>query len=397
MKATIKEFLRLESAAGLILISAAVLAMVVANSPLSALYDMLLDVPVEVRIGALEIAKPLILWINDGLMAIFFFLVGLELKREVLQGELSDPSSVWLPLFGAIGGIAFPVGIYVWLNYGDAEAMTGWAIPAATDIAFALGVLTLFGERVPVALKVFLVSIAIFDDIAAIVIIAVFYSGDLSLTALLIAGGCLIVLYAMNRLGVADNSPYIWIGLIMWTALLKSGVHATLAGVALAAFIPMRAKNEPDRSPLRELESDLHHLVAFIILPLFAFANAGISFGRMGLDDLLHPVSVGIILGLFAGKQIGVATFCYVAIKTGLARMPTGMSFGSLYGAAALCGIGFTMSMFIGSLAFESQSTSIEILLDERLGIVVGSLMSALLAIAVLHLSLPKTDHNGAR
>ena len=364
--------------------------MIVANSPLSALYDMLLGVPVEVRIGAFEIAKPLILWINDGLMAIFFFLVGLELKREVLQGELSDPSSVWLPLFGALGGIVVPVGIYVWLNYGDAEAMTGWAIPAATDIAFALGVLALFGERVPVALKVFLVSIAIFDDIAAIVIIAVFYSGDLSLTALLTAGACLIVLYAMNRRGVSDNSPYIWVGLIMWTALLKSGVHATLAGVALAAFIPMHAKNEPNRSPLRELESDLHHLVAFVILPLFAFANAGIPFDRMGLDDLFHPVSVGIILGLFAGKQIGVATFCYVAIRTGLARMPAGMSFGSLYGAAALCGIGFTMSMFIGSLAFESQSTSVEVLLDERLGIVVGSLLSALLAIVVLHLSLPK-------
>jgi len=367
--------------------------MVVANSPLSALYDMLLDVPVEIRIGAFEIAKPLILWINDGLMAIFFFLVGLELKREVLQGELSDPSSVLLPLIGAIGGIAVPVGIYVWLNFGDAEAMTGWAIPAATDIAFALGVLALFGQRVPVALKVFLVSIAIFDDIAAIVIIAVFYSGDLSLTALLTAGACLVVLYAMNRQGVSDNSPYIWIGLIMWTALLKSGVHATLAGVALAAFIPMQAKNEPTRSPLRELESDLHHLVAFVILPLFAFANAGIPFDRMGLDDLFHPVSVGIILGLFVGKQIGVSSFCFIAIKTGLARMPAGMSYGSLYGAAALCGIGFTMSMFIGSLAFGSQSTSVEILLDERLGIVVGSLLSALLAMAVLHLSLPKPGH----
>ena len=390
MKATIKEFLRLESAGGLLLMGAALLAMVVANSPLSGWYDLLLEVPVEIRVGTFEIAKPLILWVNDGLMAIFFFLVGLELKREVLQGELSDPSSIVLPLVGAVGGIVVPVGIYVWMNSGDPEAMTGWAIPAATDIAFALGVLALFGPRVPVALKVFLVSIAIFDDIAAIVIIAVFYSGDLSITALVTAVACLGVLFAMNRRGVSDSSSYIWVGLIMWAALLKSGVHATLAGVALAAFIPIQSRQEPDRSPLRELESNLHHLVAFIILPIFAFANAGIPFDRMGIDDLLHPVSVGIMLGLFLGKQIGVTGFCVIAIKTGLARMPQGMTFGSLYGVAALCGIGFTMSMFIGSLAFESQSTSVDMLFDERLGIVTGSVLSALTAIVILHLTLPK-------
>ena len=396
MKATIKEFLRLESAGGLLLMGAALLAMVVANSPLSGWYDLLLEVPVSIRVGAFEIAKPLILWINDGLMAIFFFLVGLELKREVLQGELSDPSSIVLPLVGAIGGIVVPVGIYVWMNSGDPEAMTGWAIPAATDIAFALGVLALFGPRVPTALKVFLVSIAIFDDLAAIVIIAVFYSGDLSVTALVTALGCLAVLFVMNRRGVSDNSPYIWVGLIMWAALLKSGVHATLAGVALAAFIPMQSHDNPDRSPLRELESDLHLLVAFVILPIFAFANAGIPFDRMGLDDLLHPVSVGIMLGLFIGKQIGVAGFCVIAIKTGLAKMPPGMTFGSLYGVAALCGIGFTMSMFIGSLAFESQSTSVEMLFDERLGIVTGSILSALTAVVILNLTLPKTGDDPA-
>jgi NhaA family Na+:H+ antiporter len=370
--------------------AAAVLAMVVANSPLSHWYDMLLDVPVEARIGALEIAKPLILWINDGLMAVFFFMVGLELKREVMAGELSDPSSVILPLVGAAGGIIVPVGIYAWFNTGDAEAMAGWAIPAATDIAFALGVLALFGSRVPIALKVFLVSIAIFDDIAAIVIIAVFYSGNLSLTALGVALACIVVLFAMNRRGVSSNASYFWVGLIMWTALLKSGVHATLAGVALAAFIPMQARDEPDRSPLRELESDLHHLVAFAILPIFAFANAGIPFARMGLDDLFHPVSAGIILGLFVGKQLGVASFCSLAIRLGLARMPGGMTYGMLYGGSALCGIGFTMSMFIGSLAFESGSTSVDMYFDERLGIVVGSLLSALLAALILHLTLPK-------
>ncbi len=372
------------------LMAAAVLAMVVANSPLDGWYGLLLDVPVEVRIGALEIAKPLLLWINDGLMAIFFFLVGLELKREVMEGELSDPSSVILPLVGAVGGILVPVGIYISLNLGNEEQMTGWAIPAATDIAFALGILTLFGKRVPVSLKVFLVSIAIFDDIAAIVIIAVFYSGDLSLTALMFAVVCLAVLAVMNRRGVADVSPYLWVGLIMWTALLKSGVHATLAGVALAAFIPMRSRTEPDRSPLKRLENDLHHLVAFVILPIFAFANAGIPLQSMGMDDLLHPVSVGIILGLFIGKQVGVTFFCWVALKSGLARLPTGMTFGGLYAVSALCGIGFTMSMFIGSLAFESTSPSMQIYFDERLGIVTGSLLSAITAAIVLNLTLPK-------
>ena len=223
-----------------------------------------------------------------------------------------------------------------------------------------------------------------------------FYSGDLSVTALLVASACLVILFVMNRRGVSDNSPYIWVGLIMWVALLKSGVHATLAGVALAAFIRMRSKYEPERSPLRELESDLHHLVAFVILPIFAFANAGIPFDRMGIDDLMHPVSVGIMLGLFLGKQIGVTAFCVVAVKTGLAKMPPGMTYGTLYGVAALCGIGFTMSMFIGSLAFESQSTSIDMLFDERLGILAGSVLSALAAIVVLHLTLPKSERSPA-
>ncbi len=390
MKATIKEFLRLESAGGLLLIGAAALAMIVANSPLSPWYDLLLDVPVEVRVGALEIAKPLVLWINDGLMAIFFFLVGLELKREVLAGELSDRSSIVLPLAGAVGGIVVPVGIYVWMNYGDADAMIGWAIPASTDIAFALGVMALFGARVPVALKIFLVSIAIFDDIAAIVIIAVFYSGDLSQEALLVASACLIVLFVMNRRGVSDNSPYVWVGLIMWTALLKSGVHATLAGVVLAAFIPMQSKYEPQRSPLREFENDLHHLVAFIILPVFAFANAGVTFSGMRLEDFLHPVSTGIAAGLFFGKQIGVFLFCWVTVRFGLAKLPPGTNFGCLYGVSALCGIGFTMSMFVGSLAFERNPIDLQVIFDERIGIIAGSLASAMLAAVVLHFSLPK-------
>ena len=390
MKATMKEFLRLESAGGILLIAAAALAMIAANTPLREYYDLLLDVPVEVRIGALIVAKPLILWINDGLMAVFFFLIGLELKREVLAGELSDWRNIVLPLFGAVGGIVVPVAVYVYFNHGDELAMNGWAVPAATDIAFSLGVLTLFSSRVPIALKVFLVTVAIFDDIAAIVIIALFYSGDLSRAAILSAAACLLVLWIMNRRGVSSTSTYIWVGIIMWIAVLKSGVHATLAGVALAAFIPMQSTVEAGRSPLRELESDLHHVVAFLILPVFAFANAGVSLQGVDFEYLLHPVPLGIALGLFIGKQVGIFGACWLAIKTGIAKLPDGASWGSLYGISVLCGIGFTMSMFIGSLAFEAGETNSAMLFDDRLGTIVGSLLSAVLAYTVLQFSLPK-------
>ncbi len=390
MQATIKEFLRLESAGGILLIGAAVLAMIAANTPLSEYYDLLLDVPVEVRVGGLIVAKPLILWVNDGLMAVFFFLVGLELKREVVEGELSQLGNVVLPFCGAIGGVIVPVAIYVAFNHDDPLAMNGWAVPAATDIAFSLGLLSLFSDRVPVGLKVFLVSVAIFDDLAAIIIIAIFYSGSPSLTALVTAAVCLTILTAMNRKGVSAISPYIWVGIIMWVAVLKSGVHATLAGVALAAFIPMRSRMEEGRSPLRELESDLHHVVAFVILPVFAFANAGVSLKNIGLEYILHPVPIGIALGLFAGKQIGVFTICWIAIKLGLAKLPAGSSWGSLYGISILCGIGFTMSMFIGSLAFETSGMDVHLMFDDRLGTIIGSLASAALAYVVLHITLPK-------
>ena len=390
MKANIKEFLQLESAGGILLISAAALALLVANSPFDVYYALLLDVPVEVRVGALIVAKPLVLWINDGLMAVFFFLVGLELKREFLEGELSRASNVVLPFCGAVGGVIFPVLIYVAFNRGDTDAMSGWAIPSATDIAFSLGLLSLFSGRVPIGLKIFLVSVAIFDDLAAIIIIAIFYSAELSAASLLTAAACLAVLTIMNRRGVSDISPYLWVGLIMWTAVLKSGVHATLAGVALAAFIPMKSTTEPSRSPLRELESDLHHVVAFAILPIFAFVNAGVPLAKLGLDDLLHPVPMGITLGLFLGKQVGVFGICWLAIKLGFARLPAGATWGSLYGVSVLCGVGFTMSMFIGSLAFENEGMNLRLLFDDRVGTIVGSLLSALLAYIVLHWTLPK-------
>jgi len=389
MKSTLRDFLKLESAGGITLMVAAVLAMIVANSPLKLWYDLLLDMPVEVRVGALQIAKPLILWINDGLMAVFFFLIGLELKREIVEGELSQPSNLILPAMGALGGVLVPVLIYLLFNYEDEASLRGWAIPAATDIAFALGILTLLGSRVPVALKVLLVSLAIFDDLAAIIIIAIFYTSKLSATALIVAAACLCVLYAMSRKGVVSITAYVWVGVIMWVAVLKSGVHATLAGVAVAAFIPMRDPAEPDRSPLRELEHDLHCLVAFVILPLFAFVNSGVSLAGVGIGDMLHPVPLGIAAGLFVGKSTGVFLFCWMAIAAGTAKMPEGTNWASLLGLSVLCGVGFTMSLFVGSLAFESSGTSMTTIFDERLGIIAGSLLSGAVGYFILRASLP--------
>ena len=386
-----RDFLKLESASGILLMMAAMLAMIAANSPAADLYGYFIETPVEIRIGALQIAKPLLLWVNDGLMAIFFFLVGLELKREFLEGELSSPANIMLPALGAVGGMAVPVAIFVWFNHGDAAAMQGWAIPAATDIAFALGILMLLGSRVPVSLKVFLVSLAIFDDLGAIVIIAVFYSSDLSVDALVFSGLCLVLLGAMSWRGVITLSPYVVVGIVMWIAVLKSGVHATLAGVALAAFIPMRDPDDPTHSPLKNLEHDLHSVVAFGVLPLFAFVNAGISLEGLGLSSLLHSVPMGIALGLFAGKQLGIFLLCFLAIKTGLARLPDGANWGSLYGVSILCGVGFTMSLFIGSLAFENITFDAGKVFDERLGIIVGSMASGILGYLVLRLALPKS------
>lgn len=386
-KSFIAEFLALESASGILLMGAAVLAMLCANTPLLPWYQLLLSTPVEIRVGDLEIAKPLLLWINDGLMAIFFFLVGLELKRELVEGELSDRKKIVLPGVGAIGGMAVPALIYLYFNGSDPVASQGWAIPAATDIAFALGVLTLLGNRVPTSIKIFLTSLAIFDDIGAIVIIAFFYSSGLSTAALIFVGLCVVVLWLLNHRGVTSRSIYIMVGLIMWVATLKSGVHATLAGVVLAMFIPLRANDGSGSSPLKELEHDLHTLVAFFVLPVFAFANAGISLAGVSTEQILHPVPSGIALGLLLGKQVGIFGLCALALRLGWATLPAGMSWLSLYGTAALCGIGFTMSLFIGSLAFEA--TGVNLLFDERLGIILGSLASGVIGYIVLRISLP--------
>ena len=383
---TITTFMKRESAGGVLLMLAALLAMFCANSFLSVYYELLLSTPVEVRVGALDIAKPLLLWINDGLMAIFFFVVGLELKRELVEGELADKRNIILPGVGAIGGMVCPALVYLYFNSGSSAA-DGWAIPAATDIAFALGVLSLLGSRVPTSLKIFLTSLAIFDDIGAIVIIALFYTAKITPLALIVVACCIPVLAVMNRRNVTANSPYILIGLIMWVATLKSGVHATLSGVIMAMFIPMRSKKDPSFSPLRTLEHDLHAVVAFLVLPVFAFANAGISFNGVGIDQLFHNVSIGIALGLFVGKQVGIFGFCWLVVKLKLVKLPANMNWGSLFGIAALCGIGFTMSLFIGALAFEKNDQNM--LFDERLGIVIGSLVSGLFGYLILAKALP--------
>jgi NhaA family Na+:H+ antiporter len=382
----INEFLELEAAGGILLMAATALALVAANSPAAGLYRSVFDTPVEVRVGALRVAKPALLWINDGLMAVFFFLIGLELKREILEGELASLRQVALPAAGALGGMVVPVAIFLLLNRGDAAAARGWAIPAATDIAFALGVLAMLGSRVPLSLRVFLTSLAIFDDLGAILIIATFYTEQLTMAALLFAGATIAVLLFLNRMGVTTRTPYVIVGIALWLGVLKSGIHATIAGVILALFIPLRSGVPGGTSPLRELEQDLHSTVAYGILPLFAFANAGISLEGVGFSSLLHPLPLGIAAGLFLGKQAGVFLFSYAAVKLGLARPLEAVGWRTFYGVAVLCGIGFTMSLFISSLALEPGSLGESV--DERIGIIAGSFLSAIAGYGVLRMTL---------
>lgn len=372
--------------AGLVLISAAALGLIASNTPLSTWYDALRELPMTVRIGAFEIDKPLLLWINDGLMAVFFFLVGLELKREVLTGELSSASKAALPIACAIGGMAVPALIYAWINTGDSVALRGWAIPAATDIAFALGILALAGSRVPIALKVLLTAIAVIDDLGAIIVIALFYTDDLSIGALGAWAVAVLALLMLNRFKVTLIAPYVLVAVIAWAALLKSGVHATLAGVVAALFIPSRAGNESEKAPLQRLEEDLYPVVAFFIVPLFGFCNAGVSFAGVGFDGLFTPISLGIAAALFFGKQVGVFAPAYLAVRTGLVQLAPGVTLTQIYGVALLCGIGFTMSLFIAGLAFTDPAYDAPV----RLGVLCGSLLSAAIGLVVLRYSLPK-------
>ncbi|ODJ90681.1 Na(+)/H(+) antiporter NhaA [Pseudomonas viridiflava] len=387
MRNTITRFFQLEAAGGLLLIAAAALALIINNSPLSWLYNAFLETPVEARIGALQIAKPLLLWINDGLMALFFLVIGLEVKREVLEGHLSKPSQIVLPGAAAIGGMVVPALIYIAMNTGNAEALNGWAIPMATDIAFALGVLALLGKRVPVSLKLFLMTLAIIDDLGAIIVIALVYSGELSQLSLILAAVSIIALIAMNRSGVSRLAPYLLVGLVLWVCVLKSGVHATLAGVVLAFCIPLRTSSKS--SPLLTLEHGLHPWVAYGILPLFAFANAGVSLAGVTMESFTHPVPLGIAAGLLLGNTLGVFGLTWLAVKTRMASLPKDANWGHVLGVSILCGIGFTMSLFVGSLAFEPGVSAYAG--EDRMGILTGSILSAIIGYGVMVLACRAT------
>jgi NhaA family Na+:H+ antiporter len=391
-----KEFFRMEAAGGILLIIAAVLAMILKNSSFGGVYEAFLDTPGEIRIGELYIAKPLFLWVNDGLMAIFFFMIGMEVKREIMVGALSELHQIVLPAIAGIGGIIIPAGLYYLITMDDPLAVQGWAIPTATDIAFALGILALVGPRVPTALKLFLMTLAIIDDLGAIIIIALFYTSELSTVSLSVAAGAIAGLFLLKFRKVTTIAPYLLVGIILWVAVLKSGVHATLAGVILGFFIPLKSvdKNGNEDSPLDRMIHELHPAVAFGILPLFAFVNAGVNLSGMSANDLLSGIPLAIAVGLFFGKQIGVFGFAWVAIMLGLCKKPEGANWGQIYGVSILCGVGFTMSLFVGSLAFED--TGLGYSRPDRLGIIVGSLAAGILGYIVLKLATKKsTDATG--
>lgn len=385
-----RDFFRLEASGGIMLILASLLALLIANSAFSDVYHYFFN-ELHFKIGFADadkaikytLDKPIVLWINDGLMAVFFFLVGLEIKREIREGELSSPERVLLPALAAIGGMVVPALIYYFFNKDFPNTIDGWAIPAATDIAFALGILALLGSRAPLSLKILLTAIAIIDDLGAILIIALFYSGDIQVTALKVAAVCLFGLFLLNRYKVSKITPYMIIGAIMWIAVLKSGVHATLAGVITALFIPMRCPQNPKYSPIKHLEHSLHPWVAFLILPVFGFANAGVSFQGISIDTLKDPVTLGVALGLFLGKQIGVFLPLLFAVLLKLSPMPERTNWVQLYGVSLLCGIGFTMSLFVGGLAFETQENMTAV----KLGVLIASLVSAVLGYVVLRMA----------
>ena len=386
----IQAFIHHEATAGFILVLAAAAAMLAYNIPdFQTLYDRTLRLPIVVSAGSLGLAKPLLLWVNDGLMAIFFFLVGLELKREFLEGSLSSREQIALPALAALGCMAAPALIFAYVNRDHAGNLAGWAIPAATDIAFALAALSILGDRIPLAAKVFLLTLATLDDLGAIVIIAVFYTANLSFSALVLAGLALAALFVLNRLHVSRTAPYIFAGIALWVFVLKSGVHATLAGVALAFFIPLQRRD--GRAFVHALEEGLHPYVKFAILPLFAFANAGIPFDGFALARILDPLPLGIAAGLAIGKPLGILLLVGGAVAFGIAKLPDGCNRMHMAGVGCLAGIGFTMSLFIGSLAFADEAT----LSAVRVGVVTGSFLSAALGLALLSLGMARKSHDG--
>jgi len=375
-----------DALSGLLLLLATVVALIFSNTSLEILYQKWLHIRFSVQFGPHALSKPLFLWVNDGLMSIFFLLVGLEIKKEILEGSLSKPSAMILPGLAALGGMTVPAIIYYLINHSDPQAISGWAIPAATDIAFALGVLALLGSGIPKGLKLFLMTLSILDDLGAIILIAIFYSHDMSTTSLLLGSLFVLVLIVLNWSGITRAGLYLLVGLFLWLCVLKSGVHATtLSGVILALTIPMRDKNG-NPGPLFQIEHCLKPWVNFLILPLFAFVNAGISLKGISFSDIISPVPLGIMLGLFIGKQLGVFTSSFIAIKSGLASLPKGVNWKQLYGVSVLCGIGFTMSLFIGSLAFEYGAR--HYLISNRLGILLGSLVSGIVGFAILKATL---------
>ncbi|WP_426359958.1 Na+/H+ antiporter NhaA [Pseudocolwellia sp. HL-MZ19] len=385
-----KQFIKTDASSGIILVFSAALALIMANSLFSANYNDFLEFPVSITLGSFAISKPLVLWVNDGLMAVFFFVVGLEIKRELFYGQLSKPDQIVLPFLAAVAGIIFPALIYVGFNYQDAIAMNGWAIPSATDIAFALGIFILFGKHLPPSLKLFLLSVAIIDDIGAVIIIAIFYSQDLAPNSLVIASIAVATLFIFNRLKLENKTPYILVSVIVWAAVLKSGVHATLAGFIVAWFIPIA--REHDKSMSYQIEHGLHPWIAFFVLPLFAFANAGVGLTNVSVDELFTSISIGIIGGLFIGKQLGIFAACYIAVKLKLCNLPKDASWSQLYGVCLLCGVGFTMSLFIGSLAFEEQGLAYQT--QVKVGVLVGSLISAFAGTWLIRKSSNKVASN---
>ncbi|MFH8133332.1 Na+/H+ antiporter NhaA [Pantoea osteomyelitidis] len=381
MNIKLKKLLHNDATGGIVLIIAAVLAMLLANNSATQQgYQALLATPVEFRFGELDISKNLLLWINDALMAIFFLMVGLEVKRELVMGALARREQAVFPLIAALGGMLVPGLLFLLFNGGDAVTRSGWAIPTATDIAFALGILALLGSRVPPALKIFLMALAIIDDLGAIVIIALFYTNDLSVLALGVAAVAIAVLVLMNLLNVRNTGLYLLVGLVLWTAVLKSGVHATLAGVVVGFLIPL-AKKE-GHSPAIHLEHALHPWVRWVILPLFAFANAGVSLAGVSADSLFSLLPLGIVIGLFIGKPLGITLFCWLAVKTGLAKLPENTRMADICAVGVLCGIGFTMSIFIASLAYGDADAQLITL--AKLGILLGSVISAVVGYGML-------------
>lgn len=377
----IQAFMKLEAASGILLFICATLAIILANTPLSDTYFDFLELPVEIQIGAFIIDKPLLMWVNDGLMAVFFVLVGMEVKRELLVGSLSSYQKAVFPAIAAVGGMIVPALVFWLLNANYPEFHDGWAIPMATDIAFALGIVALLSKRVPFALKMFLLALAIIDDLGAIVVIAIYFSHDMSLTAMIIAAIAVSILIALNRFKVSAVCAYLVVGIILWASVLKSGVHATLAGVIIGFCIPLEGKN--GEQVLHHLEEILAPWASFMILPLFAFCNAGVSLSGVGLGDLFSPLPLGIALGLLLGKPLGVFAFCYAAVKLKIAVLPEGVNFRQIFAIAVLCGIGFTMSMFLAGLAFGGDSDT-HFVAYSRLGILLGSALSAIFGYLLL-------------